>query len=155
MSEAILHTPKAAQEDLRQFYNKYAGMLLGFIQGTVDDPQRSEEYLVKIITSFVLETNSHRGNNLSSWLSLRQYAQRKLEHQNFGKAGALSNGNRVSKHAIENLELLSAQEKTIFQAVYYQGKSISQLAKTFGMTEKNLRIELKSSIDKMRRASGN
>lgn len=155
MSRAVLNIPQTAPKDIRQFYDRYAGMLLGFIRGTIQDQKRSEEYLVKIITSFVSEGQPNN-NGLSTWLQLRQYAQRKLA-QHASNNGQLVTAcvSRDSKHAVENLDVLSARERSIFQAVYYQGKSITNLAETLGEQENAIRIQLKSSIDKMRRARGN
>ncbi|NTE03291.1 sigma-70 family RNA polymerase sigma factor [Agrobacterium tumefaciens] len=156
MSQVILNISKEASKDIRQFYDKYAGMLLGFIQGTIQDPKESEMHLIKIITSFILETNLNAQTNLSTWMLLRQHAQRILAQQNLSDK-PLTDAvlNKVSNHPAENSDLLTSREKEIFTAVYYQGKSISGLAESLGEEENNIRIQLKSSIDKMRRLREN
>ncbi|RZL22611.1 MAG: hypothetical protein EOO96_23890, partial [Pedobacter sp.] len=74
MSEVALNISKDNLKDIRQLYDKYAGMLLGFIRGSVQDQKRSEEFLIKIISEFALETNG----KAASWLELRQFARYKL-----------------------------------------------------------------------------
>ncbi|RDC54461.1 sigma-70 family RNA polymerase sigma factor [Pedobacter chinensis] len=151
MSEVVLNIPHGSRKDIRLLYDKYAGMLLGFIRGTVQDHKRSEEYLVKIISAFASETKS----SSASWLELRQYAQRKLielahinhEHNN----GKLNNNEQANNY----LNLLDHDERIVFQAVYYQKKSLSQLADLLNRNENTLRGQLKSSIDKIRKARGN
>jgi len=156
MSEVILNISKEASKDIRQFYDKYAGMLLGFIQGAIQDPKESETLLIKIITSFILETNLNAQSKLSTWMLLRQHAQRTLAQQNLSDSPLTDSVlNNPSNHPVENSDLLSPREKEIFSAVYYQGRSISGLAESLGEEENNIRIQLKSSIDKMRRLREN
>ena len=147
MSEVAINIPKGNQKDIHQLYDKYAGMLLGFIRGTVQDHRRSEEILVKIISAFVLETNGQP----TSWLQLRQFAKFKLPEFSSINNEKL-NGNHTNN---EYLNLLDEEEKYIFQMVYYQGKSINQLADLLNKSENILRNQLKSSIDKIRKARGN
>ena len=147
MSEVAINIPKGNQKDIRQLYDKYAGMLLGFIRGTVQDHRRSEEILVKIISAFVLETNGQP----TSWLQLRQFARFKLPEFSSINNEKLS-GNHTNN---EYLNLLDEEEQYIFQMVYYQGKSINQLADLLNKSENILRTQLKSSIDKIRKARGN
>lgn len=148
MSEVILNIPKYDQKDIRQLYDKYAGMLLGFIRGTVQDRKRSEEHLISIITAFSLET---KGREVT-WLKLRQYAQYKLK-----EFSTLNDWKANLDTASTNnyLNLLEDDERVVFQAVYYQGKSLAQLVDLLNQSESILRTQLKSSIDKIRKARGN
>lgn len=151
MSKAVLHVPPAEPKDIRWFYDKYAAMLLGYINGIVQDHQKSEEHLIVILTSFAKDFGVHKKSNLNIWLELRQYAQAKLRLFNTGDHQLQSN-QPASKG---NLDLLDDLQKRIFCAVYYHGKSISYLATTLGSNEDEIRNQLKLSIDKMRRARGN
>ncbi|MCX2573125.1 hypothetical protein [Pedobacter sandarakinus] len=155
MSNAILNVPKTAPKDIRILYDKYASMLLGFISGVIQDPKKTEEQLVKILTSFVLITQSNSENITSTWLQLRQHALSHLEQLDLasGYIGEENISSSVGKGDDQNY--LSAEEKLIFHSVYHQRKSISYLANILGKEEHQIRIQLKSSIDKMRRANGN
>lgn len=151
MSKAVLNVPPAEPKDIRWFYDKYAAMLLGYINGVVRDPRKSEDHLINILTSFTEDFDSEERSNLSIWLELRQYAQNKLarailKDQSLTSNAAIAHG---------NLDLLDDLQKKIFSAVYYHGKSISYLAATLGYDESEIRNQLKLSIDKMRRARGN
>ena len=156
MSDVILNIPKAASTDLRQFYDKYAGMLLGFIQGIVQDSKKSEEQLIKIITSFVLETKLNSDSNISTWIHLRRHAQQVLAQQNFSdKPASIGNLDQTSNPAENINNVLTAQEQMIFHAVYYQGRAIACIAESIQEDENSVRIQLKSAMDKMRRLRGN
>lgn len=151
MFKAVLNIPSAEPKDIRWFYTQYAPMLLGYINGIVQDHQKSEEHLVSILTSFVTDVILQEKSRLNIWLELRQYAQSKLilfttkDHQ-LKPNVALGKG---------KLDLLDDLQKKIFCAVYYHGKSISYLAATMNSDETEIRNQLKLAIDKMRRASGN
>ena len=154
MSEATLNIPKEASSDIRQFYDKYAGMLLGFIQGTIQGSKNSEEHLIKIITSFVLKTRLNVNSNRNTWMHLRQHAKEVLAQQNLSETPTVildQNNNRSE----DNMKVLTVQERIIFKAVYYQERSIACIAESLGEEENSIRIQLKSSIDKMRRLREN
>ena len=147
MFKAVLNVPPAEPMDIRWFYNKYAAMLLGYINGVIQDHQKSEEQLALILKSFAREFNVQENNNLNMWFQLRQYAQNKLSDFSV-KADQPTQKSK-------NLDLLNDQEKLIFCAVYYHGKSISYLGAQVAKDESEIRNLLKLSIDKIRRARGN
>lgn len=151
MPKAVLNVPSAEPKDIRWFYDKYAAMLLGYINGIVQDHRKSEDHLISILTSFTAEFGAQERSQLSIWLELRQYAQSKLalvSEKNHSLSPAPVSSNR-------NLDLLDDLQKQIFCAVYYHGKSLSHLATTLGSEEDEIRNQLKLSIDKMRRNRGN
>ena len=151
MQKAVSHVPPAEPKDIRWFYDNYAAMLLGYINGIVKDHQKSEEHLIVILTSFAKDFGTRKKGDLNIWLELRQYAQGKLMLFNTPEQQLKSN-QLTSKG---NLDLLNDLQKRIFCAVYYHGKSISYLAATLKSNEDEIRNQLKLSIDKMRRARGN
>ncbi|MGM9474994.1 hypothetical protein ACS5PU_01140 [Pedobacter sp. GSP4] len=151
MFKAVLNVPPAEPKDIRWFYDKYAAMLLGYINGIVQDHQKSEDHLVSILTSFTQDFGGEEKSNLSIWLELRQYAQYKLSLFTDAEPAL----NPIATQGKANLELLTDLQKRIFCSVYYHGKSISYLATTLNSSLDEIRNELKLSIDKMRRARGN
>ncbi|RBQ06304.1 hypothetical protein [Pedobacter miscanthi] len=151
MLKAVLNVPSAEPKDIRWFYNQYASMLLGYINGIVQDHQKSEEHLVTILSSFVKEVILQEKSKLNIWMELRQYTQGKLKlftakEHHLKSTGTTNKG---------NLDLLDDLQRKVFCAVYYHGKSISYLAETMHNNETEIRNQLKLAIDKMRRASGN
>ena len=148
MSEVILNVPPGKLKDIRQLYDKYAGMLLGYIRSTVQDQKRSEDYLIGIISAFAAENHDRP----ASWLTIRQFAQYKLV-----ELSALDHvkGKVINIQENDYLNLLDREERGVFEAVYYQGRSLFQLADLLNRNENILRIQLKSSIDKIRKARGN
>lgn len=147
MFNAVLNVPPAEPMDIRWFYNKYAAMLLGYINGIVQDHQKAEDQMAFILTSFAEEFNIQESNNLNIWLQLRQYAQRKLAVQTTNVT--------ISPRRTKNLEVLSELEREIFCAVYYGGKSIAHLSLTLEKNEAEIRNQLRICVDKMRRVRGN
>ncbi|MCX2494838.1 hypothetical protein OQX63_15220 [Pedobacter sp. PF22-3] len=152
MFKAVSNNLSAEPKDIRWFYDQYAPMLLGYINGIVQDQQKSEDHLVVILTSYIKDVAIlPEKSRLNIWLELRQYAQSKLtlytakDHQ-LNLNQSVDNG---------RLDLLDDLQKRIFCAVYYHGKTIQYLAATIGCNESEIRNQLRLSIDKMRRASGN
>jgi len=152
MFKAVSNNPSAESKDIRWFYDQYAPMLLGYINGIVQDHQKSEDHLVAILTSFVKDVVILQEKcMLNCWLELRQYAQSKLTLFT-AKDYQLKPNPSLKK---ERLDLLDDLQKQIFCAIYYHGKSIPYLAAAIGCDEIEIRNQLKLSIDKMRRKSGN
>ncbi|WP_293788476.1 hypothetical protein [uncultured Pedobacter sp.] len=152
MFQAVINNHSAEPKEICWLYNRYAPMLLGYINGIVQDPKKSEDHLIAILTSFVKDVVVlPEKSRLNIWLELRQYAQSKLTLYT-----AKSHQSNLDQ-SIHNgkLDLLDDLQKKIFCAVYYHGKSIQYLAATIGCDESEIRNQLKLSIDKMRRASGN
>ncbi|TCD10184.1 sigma-70 family RNA polymerase sigma factor [Pedobacter frigidisoli] len=149
MFKAVLNVPPAEPKDIRWFYDKYAAMLLGYINGIVKDHQKAEDHLVVILMAFANEFNGEvkDKNYQSTWLQLRQFAQNKLAF------ASVNSDQPIQKD--DQLNLLNDLQKHIFCAIYYQGKSISYLANVLEKEEDEVRNQLKLSIDKMRRARGN
>ncbi|MBE5318961.1 sigma-70 family RNA polymerase sigma factor [Pedobacter sp. MR2016-19] len=152
MFKAVSNNTSAESKDIRWFYDQYAPMLLGYINGIVQDHQKSEDHLVAILTSFVQDVVILQEKcRLNSWLQLRQYAQSKLTL-------FAAKDHQLKPHPSLNkgrLDLLDDLQKRIFCAIYYHGKSVSYLAAAIGCDESEIRNQLKLSIDKMRRTSGN
>lgn len=146
MSELVLNIPFGHPKAIHLLYDKYAGMLLGFIRGKIRDQKKSEEYLITILSSYALE---NRGDAIS-WLALRQYAKRMLSEV----AGDFKE-NLNKKEPNNFLDLLDSDESYVFQSVYYHGKNLAQLSDLLNRSENILRTQLKSSIDKIRKARGN
>lgn len=149
MLKAVLNVPPAEPKDIRWFYDKYGAMLLGYINGIVKDHQASENYLISILTSFAHEFDKKvsENNNMNIWLKLRQYAQNKLTSLPVNSDQPIQENDQIG--------ILNDLQRTIFCAVYYQGKSISYLANLLEKGENEIRNQLKLSIDEMRRARGN
>ncbi|WP_131537664.1 sigma-70 RNA polymerase sigma factor region 4 domain-containing protein [Pedobacter nototheniae] len=143
------HTLSKPFGKVQLIYQKYAAMLLGYIYGIVQDRQKSEEYLMKIFTDF--STQQNKTNQIDcTWLELRDFAKQKL-------AGT-SNEIQIKtsdNHTDQHLSILTDNQRRIFCAVYYHGKSISYLASIFNQDESSIRQELKSSLDQIRKARGN
>ena len=87
-------------------------------------------------------------------MHLRQHAKEVLAQQNLSETPTVildQNNNRSE----DNMKVLTVQERIIFKAVYYQERSIACIAESLGEEENSIRIQLKSSIDKMRRLREN
>jgi DNA-directed RNA polymerase specialized sigma24 family protein len=146
------------QDQIRWLYQKYAPSLLGYIYGMIQDRQESEEYLVKILSRFAVDYEEEIVNLRINWPKLLQYSRNLIP-----ELQALSQGTRIGKAEpkaitqFDQLELsvLSNDEKQIFCAIYYHGKSISDLAKVLKESEQVIRSQFKLSFDKIRRARGN
>lgn len=142
------------QANIGWLYQKYSASLLGFIAGIIPDQQESEKYLVTILGRFATDYGDDILREQVTWLQLLQYS-RNLMAQLRGRAyrgslqkvGELINDMRIS--------VLDNREKEIFCAIYYHGKSVSELAESMKESENVIRSQFKLSFDKIRSAGGN
>ena len=146
------------QDNVRWLYQKYSASLLGYIVGVIADQQESEKFLITILSRFAVDCEDDILSGQVTWLKLLQYSRNflpKLKHQLNGvKVGEL--GVQLSPSIGQSRFIgLDSREKEIFCAIYYHGKSISDLAKSMGESEHVIRSQFKLSFDKIRSAGGN
>ncbi|WP_443945766.1 hypothetical protein ACJVDH_01225 [Pedobacter sp. AW1-32] len=146
------------QNYVRHLSQKYSPSLLGYIYSVTGDREKSEEYLVMILSQFVVDFNTDVLNKNVTWLKLRQYACNFLSMSAFVSHTRIEDKNKQLETGFpENvyLSLLDQKQKEIFCAIYYHGKSINDLATALQENETFIRNQFKLSLDKIRNARGN
>jgi len=147
---------KQSSYSIGDLYDKYAGMLLGYIYDVVKDNKLAEDHLVAIYSG--LPTNYFEiipaGEN--PWNHLQRIAKKHLLNFNT-HVKAESHPPKIDLATYNNrnkfLKLMTSEQKDVFCGIYHYGKSISQLAVELNKTEDFVRKTLKEAFVIIRNAS--
>jgi DNA-directed RNA polymerase specialized sigma24 family protein len=135
-------TPLDAPQYVITLYDRYAGMLLGYIYEIVKDRQLAEDY-----TADVFARIAHNGNHLpadSVWLQLKNAAKTRLApfYQSVAACDDYSAAYMHNNHVVR----MSSEQRNVFCAVYYHNKTTAQLAAQFNKPESEIRKTLKEAF---------
>jgi hypothetical protein len=149
-------TVKPTQYGLGELYDKYGGMLLGYIYDIVNDNKLAEQYLISIYGSLSNNYNDLLNNGENVWCSLQRLAKNYISrnHQP-AVADPLIKGINLSDRNNRNkfLKLMTHEQKEVFCGIYHYGKSICQLAKELNTSEDFIRKTLKETFAIIKKAS--
>ena len=133
------------RESMLNLYDRYSGMLLGYIFEIVKDKELAEQYMVSVFkdVSDRLHEIYHAEN---TWARLQQIAKCKLadffasiKDCDTRVLPDLSNKNNV-------INLMSDDQRDVFCAVYYHGKTTANVAKQLQKSELEIRKILKEAF---------
>lgn len=145
-------------EDVRSLYDKYAGMMLGYITGVVKDERLAEEYLVELFSDLSNQFNEINWDGTNSWCELQRFAKNKLSTMTdkpTSIAPSVAGGLVISSSKDRYFEKMTDEQRQIFDAVYYQGKEIATLSKELNKTEDLIRKTLKETFAILRKSGKN
>lgn len=144
-SDLILKVP-----DIKLLYNKYSGMLLGFISQIIDDRSQAELQMINVFKELAksgLDNNlSNQATVITSWNELRKFALIYLPVKNVTQQP-------TTKPIIK--QHLTEQEQQVFNIAYYQKQSVSAIAMQLKQTEDSIRETLKKAFAVMKQNYGN
>lgn len=121
---------------VRNLYDRYGGMLLGYLVDVLKDRKIAEEYLVTIFGDLAHEVKTEFSYN---WCQLQRFAKSRLP---FAADGGSSNETGLSvKYDQRNkfLELMSEHQKLVFCGVYYHGRTVTSIALQLNIAEEATR----------------
>ena len=144
-ADMILKVP-----DIRLLYNKYSGMLLGFISQIIDDRSQAEQQMINIFKELAkngLKNNlTTQSSVVTSWNELRKFALTYLPVKIITQPS-------MAKPVIK--QHLTEQEQQVFNIAYYQKQSVSAIALQLKQTEDSIRETLKKAFAVMKQNYGN
>ena len=144
-ADMILKVP-----DIRLLYNKYSGMLLGFISQIIDDRSQAEQQMINIFKELAkngLKNNlTTQSSVVTSWNELRKFALTYLPVKTITQPS-------MAKPVIK--QHLTDQEQQVFNIAYYQKQSVSAIAVQLKQTEDSIRETLKKAFAVMKQNYGN
>jgi hypothetical protein len=131
--------------NVRRLYDRYGGMLLGYLVETLKDRPLAEEYLVTIFSEIA---NQHTNTSDDiTWCQLHRLAKSKLallnNNSNFNtnKPGAL-----IPSTSNKFLDTMTDEQKHIFCSVYYHGKPITVLSQQLNKPEGTIKKALSEAF---------
>jgi hypothetical protein len=133
--------------NLRELYDRYSGMLLGYVFEIVKDNKLAEHHLINIYSYIPNHINELTGDG-TTWCHLQRLAKRYLELDASAQYNGQLNGNDLSINNSHNryLALMTYEQKQAFYNVYYYGKTTAQLAKELNKSEDFIRLALKQAF---------
>jgi DNA-binding NarL/FixJ family response regulator len=119
-------------------------MLLGYFSEVVKDRQLAEQHLVNIFNSIPQHLNEINSSSTSAWCQLQRLAKKQLSgsfvtHNNDPKNGVQPRKNKF-------LDRMTSEQQLVFCSIYYNGKTIQQLAKELNKTDETIRIALREAF---------
>ncbi|MBB5440037.1 hypothetical protein HDC92_003735 [Pedobacter sp. AK017] len=144
---------KNGDERLKQVYDQYGGMLLGYINQVIDNEKIAEEFLVNIFTDIARNYNVWNWDEYNIWSQLLNFARSKLI--GFSEM-AMAIGLDPQKNSASNkcFTKLSTEQRHVLKEVYYKGRLIQTLAKNENKPEDLIRKTLKEAFDQIRNTCG-
>ncbi|MEO6150710.1 MAG: hypothetical protein ABIN95_06640 [Mucilaginibacter sp.] len=131
---------------VQALYNKYAGLLLGYIVGVVNDEKQAEQYLVDTFKEVALRLEEFSKQESNEYCKLQLVARKQLS----GYFETTKDCAPLNKHTTQ-MTLLQQQ---VFCGVHYHGKKTALLAAELNMTEDTVRKTLKEAFSIIRKNNG-
>jgi len=133
---------------LNELYEKYSGMLLGYISEVVKDQKLAEQHLVSIYNYIPGHINELKGEGINTWCQLQRIAKKHLGLYDGQPTNTSISGHDLSNYKACNrfLNLMTEEQKEVFCNVYYRGKTIAELSKQLNRSEGSIRVLLKEAF---------
>ncbi|SEA00074.1 hypothetical protein SAMN05443550_101653 [Pedobacter hartonius] len=145
-------------ESVRNLYDRYAGMLLGYIFEIVKDSKLAEQYLVHIFCKLSEEFKDKKWEGPVNWCQLQRFAQRKmaaLPGLSARPAEPRISGAGMNGPKDKYIEQLSSTQQQIFIDIYYYRKTTAALSVELNKTEEFIRKTLKEAFVMLRKSDEN
>lgn len=124
-------------------YQRYGGLLLGYITEVVKDKTLAEQCLVEVFKEVFgkLEEYTYADN---TWITLQQLAKKVLLKFNT----VTQQGNYINEASATNsyVKLMNHEQRLVFYGLHYQQKNIATLANELNKTEDTIRQLLREAL---------
>ena len=141
---------------IHSLYERYSGMLLGYIFEVVKDRAQAEECLVQLFCELVKQADGKECT--CNWLELQRLARNKLmTFTNTFKDShpPVASGLVTQSSGDDYLQQLTTVQRQVFYDVYYHGKSVEKISMELNETEGSIRKILKEAFVIMRQSGKN
>ena len=140
------------QHRLKLVYDKYGGMLYGYIAQVLNNEKLAEEYLVKVFSDLAGSINGAEWEERNAWPRLLNFTKNKLAEMN--KVSYALDEGPVDAADGQLFAQLTREQQHVFRGVYYYGKSIEAIAEIENKPEDLIRKTLKEAFDIIRNSCG-
>jgi DNA-directed RNA polymerase specialized sigma24 family protein len=142
-------------ESVRSLYDRYAGMLLGYIFEIIGDSKLAEELLVRIFCELSEELSHDQAQGPQNWSQLQRFAKGKLAAFAVVPGNVAINELSQRRSGDQQLAALSEEQKRVFLAIYYHGRKVGVLAAELNRTEEFIRKTLTEAFAILRKSGEN
>lgn len=136
--------------NVQELYDKYSGMLFGYIYGVVKDAGIAEQQLVNFystIKDHLHEINADGAGN--TWCKLQSLLKKHLSASGRFIECDVMTGHSGNKY----FGMMSDEQKYVFCNIYYHGRSTAELALILNKPEEQVRKELKEAFTILRQGT--
>lgn len=153
--EETLTANNSAQ--LRELYDNYGGMLLGYISEIVKDKKMAETYFLKIFSHISQEIDSSEVAEVYSWPQILRYTRSKLATFADPLKNVVTHPSETIKYSEQHpaLNQLTDEQRKIFCDTYYYGKTTGAISIELNQPEALIRKTLREAFNIIRTGSGN
>jgi len=133
-------------DQLRNLYDKYSGMLLGYIFGVVNDQKIAEDHLIRIFSELSQQSAHLEWEAPLNWCQLLRFAKNQLK-----QAADTVELNKFEpmhrfKQDYDYLSALNDEQIKVFHDVYYLGKTTNTISLELNKPEVSIRKTLKEAF---------
>ena len=147
---------KQTSYGIGELYDKYAGMLLGYIYDIVKDNELAEQHLVTFYSGLSASYKNVVPNGENTWCHLQRLVKKQLSGFN-NDAKNTYQPKEIDFVTYNNrnkfLKLMTHEQKEVFCGVYHYGKTINQLAIELHTNENLIRKTLKETFAIIKKTS--
>jgi DNA-directed RNA polymerase specialized sigma24 family protein len=129
---------------VQELYDKYSGMVFGYIYEVVKDIKLAEEYLTDFYTDIPKHLHEINTQGANTWCQLHRLAKRFLS-QVFARKGTLQQLNSINT-GNRFLGSMTEEQRQVFYNVYYNGSSTAELSYLLNRPEESIRKSLKEAF---------
>ena len=147
---------KQTSYGIGELYDKYAGMILGYIYDIVKDNKLAEQHLVTFYSGLPANYKDAIPDGENTWCHLQRLVKKQLSgFNNDVKADYQPKEIDLVTYNNRNkfLKLMTHEQKEVFCGIYHYGKTISQLAAEQNTNEDFIRKTLKEAFAIIKKAS--
>ena len=147
---------KKTSYGIGELYDRYAGMILGYIYDIVKDNKLAEQHLVTFYSGLPEDYKSAILNGENTWCHLQRLVKKQLsDYNNDAKNDYQPKEIELATYNNRNkfLKLMAHEQKEVFCGIYHYGKTISQLAIELNTNEAFICKILKEAFAIIKKAS--
>lgn len=115
---------KQYPDNIPEFYDKYSGMLFGYIHEVVKDPAVAEQQLLSFYITIKDHLHELNADGINIWCQLQRLLKKHLYNSNRPVACNVM----INYSGDKYLGMMSNEQRYVFYSVYYHGKSVAELS---------------------------
>ncbi|GAB2688621.1 hypothetical protein GCM10027037_08960 [Mucilaginibacter koreensis] len=134
----------------REIYDRYGGMLLGYLTEVLRDRPQAEVFLIDIFNELPAYLDNFRSSEKSVWVQLQLLAKSKLAKFTASRTDCNQLDDELNsrwKQTGSNLAQMNSLQRTVFCGIYYHNKSISTLSSELKEPEDSIKRTLKEAFN--------
>lgn len=138
-------TTKQNSYSVHELYDKYSGMLFGYIYEIVKDTELAEQQLISFYSTIKEQLSEINVESINTWCQLQRLIKKHLS-ANFSHSIPVETDLTVSHTSNKFLSKMTSEQQYVFCNVYYNGKTVTDLAYLLNKPEELVRRDLKGAF---------